>query len=164
MNFTSELLITPKKKTENFGLHEYLNLLLDHCLHLGFKPVESIQNPNVKKFINLNFHIDSSSIYQHVPMLSPFELDPDGNMEVRNPFIWYTDLSRCQAADVECETFMVQLNSVGRSKFMLYKLGLAFCDKFEVAYTNSEFPDKKIVLDRNSIENFLNPLTVLDVA
>jgi hypothetical protein len=164
MNLPSKLIITPSDRNENLGFHNYGNALFSHCLKLGFKPVESIKNRNLTKFVNLNFNFDESTIYQHVAMLSPFENSTDGNMELRTPFIWYTDLYNCKKADAECETFMIELCDVGRCKFTLFNLALAFIDQFSVIYIDSENTNNPILLTRSKIESYLNPVQIQSVA
>lgn len=164
MILPSKLFITPVDQSDNFGFHYFANIFLSHCLKLGFKPVESINNPSIKKFVNLTFNFDESSIHQYISMLSPFENDSNGNMLVRSPFIWYTDLKHCSKADTECETFMIQLGDEGRCKHTLYQMALGFIDRFTVIYVDAEAPNKPITLTRSQIEAYLNPVKVLSVA
>lgn len=164
MILPSKLFITPVDQNDNFGFHDFANIFLSHCLKLGFKPVESIKNPSIKKFVNLTFNFDESSIHQYISMLSPFENDSNGNMSVRSPFIWYTDLKHCSKADTECETFMIQLGDEGRCKHTLYQMALGFIDRFTVIYVDAEAPNKPITLTRSQIEAYLNPVKVLSVA
>lgn len=164
MNITSKLLIKPLDKKVNFGFHSFLNPLLSHCIKLGFKSVESVQHPNLNKFVNLSFIIDESSIYQHVPMFSPFESNGLGEMEACSLFLWYTDLFHCKQADENCETFMIELKDTGRCKFTLFNLALAFIDQFEVIYIDGEHPNVHKTLSRLQIESYLNPVQVQAVA